>query len=170
MKIPTKENSIKTKAFMHHKNIKLLVRKQLKKQYPNWNCLNRKTKKEIARKVLAEVTAEYDFNGDITASPSELLGIEQQVAAIGIITLDEMARFTDMINKNSVIRFSNYKRSPLYIKDEELRHVDELIDDGVINRLLSYDGYSPAMRDLFPANLFRAELLKAIKYPEISYS
>lgn len=35
--------------------------------------------------------------------------------------------------------------------------------------LLSYDGYSPAMRDLFPANLFRAELLKAIRYPEISY-
>ena len=39
---------------MHHKNIKLLVRKQLKKQYPNWNRLNRKIKKEIARKVLAE--------------------------------------------------------------------------------------------------------------------
>jgi hypothetical protein len=169
LKIPTKEKSIKTEAFMHHKNIKLLVRKQLKKQYPNWNRLSRKIKKEIARKVLAELSAEYDFNGDITASPSELLGIEQQVAATGIITLDEMARFIDMINKNSTIKFSSYKRSPLYIKDEELRHVDELIDDGVINRLLSYDGYSPAMRDLFPANLFRAELLKAIKYPEISY-
>ena len=154
---------------MHHKNIKLLVRKQLKKQYPNWNRLSRKIKKEIARKVLAELSAEYDFNGDITASPSELLGIEQQVATTGIITLDEMARFIDMINNNSIIRFSSYKRSPLYIKDKELRHIDEMIDDGVINRLLSYDGYSPAMRDFFPANLFRAELLKAIKYPEISY-
>ena len=116
-----------------------------------------------------KLTAEYDFNGDIIASPSELLGIEQQVPAKGIISLDEMARFIDMVNKNRIIKFSSYKRSPLYIKDEELRYVDELIDDGVINRLLSYDGYSPAMRDLFPANLFRAELLKAIKYPEISY-
>ena len=154
---------------MHYKNIKLLIRKQLKKQYPNWNRLSRKIKKEIACKVLAEVTAEYDFNGDIAASPSELLGIEQQVTPTGIITLDKMARFIDMINKNSIIKFSSYKRSPLYIKDEELRYVDELIDDRVINRLLSYDGYSPAMRDLFPVNLFRAELLKAIKYPEISY-
>jgi hypothetical protein len=154
---------------MHHKNIKLLVRKQLKKQYPDWNRLRKKIKKEIARKVLAEVTAEYDFKSDITASPSELLGIEQQVEATGIIPLDEMARFIEMINKNSIIRFNSYKRSPLYIKDKELRYIDELVDDRIINRLLSYDGYSPAMRDLFPANLFRAELLKAIRYPEISY-
>ena len=108
---------------MHHKNIKLLVRKQLKKQYSNWSRLGKKIKKEIARKVLAEVTAEYDFKSDITASPSEVLGIEQQVAATGIITLDEMARFIEMIHKNSIIKFSNYKRSPLYIKDEELRYI-----------------------------------------------
>jgi len=154
---------------MHHKNIKLLVRKQLKKQYPNWRFLSKKEKKEISRKVLAEVTAEYDFKSDITASPSELLGIEQQVTTTGIIPLDKMAQIIEMINKNSVIKFCSYQRSPLYIKDEELRYIDELLDDRIINRLLAYDGYSPAMRDLFPSNLFRAELLKAIKYPEISY-
>jgi len=154
---------------MHHKNIKLLVRKQLKKQYPNWRLLSKKEKKEIARKVLAEVTAAYDFKTDITASPSELLGIEQQVTTTGIIPLDKMAQFIEMMNKNNIIRFCGYKRSPLYIKDEELRYIDELIDDRIINRLLAYDGYSPAMRDIFPVNLFRAELLKTIKYPEISY-
>jgi len=154
---------------MHHKNIKLLIRKQLKKQYPNWRLLSKKEKKEIARKVLAEVTAEYDFKSDITASPSELFGIEQQVDNTGIIPLGDMVKFIEMVNKNNIIKFAGYKRSPLYIKDEELRYIDELIDDGIINRLLSYDGYSPAMRDLFPVNLFRAELLKAIRYPEISY-
>ncbi len=169
MKIPTKENPVKTEAFMHHKNIKLSIRKQLKNQYPHWNRLNRKTKKEIARKVLTEVTNEYDFSGDITASQAELLAIEQQAPAKGIIKLDEMALIIEMINKNSIIKFCGYKRSPLFIKDEELRYVDELIDDRIINRLLSYGGYSPAMRDIFPSNLFRAELLKAIKYPEISY-
>ena len=46
-------------------------------------------KKEIARKVLAEVTAEYDFNQDIQASREELLGIEQQISTEGIIKLDE---------------------------------------------------------------------------------
>ncbi len=60
---------------MHHKNIKLNVRKQLKNQCPHWHRLNRKTKKEIARKVLAEITTEYDFSCDITASQAELLGI-----------------------------------------------------------------------------------------------
>jgi hypothetical protein len=74
-----------------------------------------------------------------------------------------------MFNENRIIKFNSYKRSPIYIKDEELAFVDGLIDDVIINRILSYDGYRPAMRDLFPANLFRAELLKAIKYPEISY-
>ena len=61
------------------------------------------------------------------------------------------------------------KRHPLHIKDEELRFIDELLDDKIINRLLCYDGYSPAMRDLYPSNFLRAELLKAVKYPEISY-
>ncbi len=69
---------------MHHKNIKLRVRKQLKMQYPRWKCLNRKTKKEIARKVLIELTSDYDFNSDIAAPQKELLGIEEQVPAKGI--------------------------------------------------------------------------------------
>ena len=154
---------------MHHKNIKLIVRKQLKKRYPHWNRLGNKSKREIARKVLEEVITEYDFSSEIFTPREKLLGIEQQVPTEGIFDLAGMARFIDMLDNNRVIRFIDHSRSPKYIKDDELRYINELIDDGVINRLLSYDGYSPAMRDFFPANLFRAELLKAIKYPEISY-
>ncbi len=154
---------------MHHKNIKIIVRKQLKKQHPNWNRLNRKTKKEIARKVLAETVSDYDFSGDVVTQPEELLGIEQQVPTNGIINLKEMAHMIDKVNNNRIIRFSDFKRSCKYIKDQELYFIDKLIDDEIINYLLSYEGYSPAMHDIFPSNLFRAELLKAIKYPEISY-
>jgi hypothetical protein len=168
-KTPTKENSIQKRGFMHHKNIKLTVRKQLKKQYPNWNRLGRKTKKEIVRKVLAEAVSDYDFSGDVVAQPEELLGIEQQVPSKGIIKFKEMAQLIDKVNKNRIVRFCNYKRSSKYITNKELRLIDKLIDDVIINRLLSYEGYSPAMRGIFPSNLFRAELLKAIKYPEISY-
>ena len=32
---------------MHPKDIKLIIRKQLKKQFPNWKRLSRKEKKEI---------------------------------------------------------------------------------------------------------------------------
>jgi hypothetical protein len=154
---------------MHHKNIKLTVRKQLKKQFPNWKCLSKKAKKELARNVLAEVVSEYNFKQEITAPLAELLTIETQFPAEGIISLDKMAGFIDMFDNNRIIKFSNIKRSSTYIADEELQFIDQLIDNGIINRLLAYDGYSPAMRESFPANLLRAELLKAIKYPEISY-
>ena len=147
---------------MHHKNIKLIVQKQLKKQYPNWNRLNRKTKKEIVRKVLDEAVSDYDFSGDVVTQPEELLGIEQQVPSKGIINLKEMAQLIDKVNNNRMVKFSNCKRSDKHIRGKELHFIDKLIDDGIINYLLSYDGYSPAMRDIFPSNLFRAELLKAI--------
>ena len=97
---------------MHHKNIKLIVRKQLNKRYPNWNRLNRKTKKEISRKVLAELEAGYDFSQDVVAPHEKLLGIEGQVPAKGIITLREMDHFIEMVNRNNIIRFSSYKLIP----------------------------------------------------------
>jgi len=169
MSLPTKENSIQNRGFMHHKNIKLIVRKQLKKQYPNWNRLTKKNKREIIKNVLAEYVSEYDFSLDVVAPPEELLGIEQQVPCKGIMNLSDMAQYIDKVKNSRVVRLSNYKRSPIYIKDEELQFIDELVDDGIINSLLSYEGYSPSMRGIFPSNLFRAELLKAVKYPEISY-
>ncbi len=44
-----------------------------------------------------------------------------------------MAQFIDMVNSSRVIKFNSYNRSPIYIKDEELRFVDELLNDGIIN-------------------------------------
>lgn len=154
---------------MQHKDIKLTIRKQLKKQFPNWKRLSRKLKKELARKVLAEVIAEYDFKQKTVTPLAELLTIETQLPTKGIINLDNMAKFIDMFYGNRIVKFSTFKRSSRYITDEELLFVDQLIDNGLINRLLAYDGYSPTMREIFPANFLRAELLKAIKYPEISY-
>jgi len=154
---------------MHHKNIKLNVRKQLKKQYPSWDRLPKKRKKELARKVLAEAVDQYDFKQEVSAPVEELLTIEKQLPAKGIIPLEEMASFIDKCNNSNIIKLCNRRRSNVSIHDKELRFIDELLDNGIINRLLAYAGYSPAMRGVFPANLFRAELLKAIKYPEISY-
>lgn len=154
---------------MHYKNIKVIVRKQLKKQFPHWKRLSRKQKKAFTRQVLDEVAAEYDFNGTITTPKEELLGIEEQTSLKGIINLEKMARFIEMFTSSNIVRINRYQRSPVYIEDEELQYVDELLDDRIINRLLAYDGYSPAMREFLPSTLLRAELLKAIRYPEISY-
>jgi hypothetical protein len=77
---------------MHHKDIKLIVRKQLKKQFPNWKRLLKKTKKELAKKNLSEVVSEYDLKQAVNAPVEELLAIETQSSAKGITKLDEMAR------------------------------------------------------------------------------
>ena len=154
---------------MHHKNIKRIIRKQLKKQHPNWKQLSKKQKKAISKAVLNEAVAQYDFEQDIQIPLEELIGIEGQIPMDDIMNIEEMANFIDAFNSGKFIKFNSYNRSNLFIKDEELKFIDALLDNGIINRLLSYDGYSPCMRDLFPCNLFRAELLKAIKYPEISY-
>ena len=123
---------------MHHKNIKVIVRKQLKTQFPNWKRLGHKVKQTLVKQVLAEVEATYDFSIPVTTSKEELLGIEGQASYKGIIKLQEMVRFIDMFHSSSIVRLSGYQRSPLYIKDEELRYVDELLDDRIINRLLAY--------------------------------
>ena len=122
------------------------LRQQLKTQFPNWKLLKRKVKRQVAKQVLAEVVAEYDPNLTPATSKEELLGIEGQASFKSIINLQEMGRFIEMFNASSIVRLSGYQRSPLFIKDEELRSIDELLDNRIINRLLAYPGYSPAMR------------------------
>jgi len=154
---------------MHHKTIKAIVRKQLKVNYRHWNSLNKKAKKRIAKKVLEEVKRDYSFDDEIKISEAELLGIENQLPTPGIMNLEDMEKFINNHKSDVLLKLKKHKKHPTYLKDEELRLIDDILDDHIINNLLSYDGYSPVMRDLFPSNYLRAELLKSIKYPEISY-
>ena len=154
---------------MHHKAIKAQIRKQLKTRYSNWDRLARKEKKSIAKKVLEEVVKDHDFKQEVTTPLDMMLGIDAQLPSSGIMDLDEMERFIQS-QKNSVLfKLNRKKRDPLHIKDQELRFIYDLLDDKIINKLLSYNGYTPAMRGLYPSNFLRAELLKAVKHPEISY-
>ena len=154
---------------MFRKDSKNEVRAQLKKEYPNWKRIPKKMKKKIANEVLLEVVSGYDFKQEITTPAEKLLGIENQIPVKGIIKFDKMAQYIENVHSDRILKLSSYNRSPIYIKDKELQFIDQLIDDRVINTILAYDGYSPAMRDILPCQCFRAELLKAIKYPEISY-
>ena len=154
---------------MHHKNIKAIIRKQLKTNYRGWKNLRKREKKQIAKQVLTEVVANYDFSKEIETAEAELLGIAQQELTAGMMNLDEMARFIDSHERDVLFKLNKKRRHPLYLKDSELRFVDDLLDDTIINRLLSYDGFTPSMREFFPSHFLRAELLKSIKYPEISY-
>lgn len=154
---------------MRHKAIKAEIKKQLKTRYPNWQCITKKEKKAIAKKVLDEAVKNYDFKQEVTTPLEVLLGIESQLPTASIMNLDEMGRFVEGCKDSVLFKLNRKSRHPLHIKDEELRFIDDLLDDKIINKILSYDGYTPAMRDFFPSNFLRAELLKAVKHPEISY-
>ena len=154
---------------MHHKAIKAEIKKQLKTRYHNWQSLTKKEKKAIAKKVLDEAVKNHDFKQEVTTHHEVLLGIESQLPTASIMNLDEMGRFIEGCKNSILFKLNRKSRYPLHIKDKELRFIDDLLDDKIINKILSYDGYTPAMRDFFPSNFLRAELLKAVKYPEISY-
>ena len=89
---------------MHNEDIKKEVITQLKNEFPNWNRVPHKIKKEIACKVLKEATANYDFNQDITTPVDDLLGISNQLPAKGIINLDKMAEYINEITSSRIIK------------------------------------------------------------------
>lgn len=151
---------------MQEKDIKRIVKKQLKKRFPNWNRLSKKVKKAIARQVLEEAVKTYSFDKEIAVSLNELTGTPA-IRETEIMTLAEMEHFIADQNRN-IFRFSTPSRKK-YLKDPELRAIDKLLDNRIIDRLLAPEGYTPSMRTLFPSHMFRAELLKSLKYPEISY-
>lgn len=161
--------NLKRGFFMHEKNIKCIIKKQLKKNFPDWTTLSKSRKRSIAKKVLKEAVKAYDFNQEIQTPKHELLGLERQQLTPGMMDLAMMARFIDSNENDVLFKLYNDKRHPLSLKDKELKFIDDLLDDKIINKLLANNTYTPSMRDFFPSNFLRAELLKAVKYPEISY-
>ena len=105
---------------MHHKNIKAMIRKQLKTNYRDWKRLKKREKKEIAKKVLAEVVADYDFTKEIETDKLDLLGIEQQELTSGMMNLKEMARFIESNENDILFKVNKIRRSSLYLKDKDL--------------------------------------------------
>lgn len=98
-----------------------------------------------------------------------MIGVEGQQPNEDIMTLNEMADFIDEFYNKDAVKIGKKYNSRPSIANEELKFINDLIDDNIINVLLSYKGYTPSMRLFYPSQFFRAELLKAIKYPEISY-
>jgi len=150
---------------MQEKDIKRLVIKQLKSKFPHWRRLTKKQKKALAEEALAEVMASYQPEATVNLPLPELTNTP--AVPPGIIPLSEMDKFIENQTRN-LLPFTNryYYR---YLNDQELRLIDRLLDDRVLNSLLAPPSYTPAMRQVSPAQLFRAELLKALRYAEMSY-
>jgi hypothetical protein len=150
---------------MREKDIKRLVLKQLKKDFPRWRQLSRKEKKRLAKQVLDDVLKSH-ASDDLSKVPLNELTNTPAVPE-GVIPLGEMGRFVEETTR-SFLSFPN-RRWRKHFDDPELRSIDALIDDRVLNRLLATESFTASMRDVFPSHYVRAELLKSLRYSEISY-
>lgn len=154
---------------MHEKNIRRIITDQLKKKFPNWKRVTRKAKKELIKEIMIEVTDNYDYAQVLDMPIEKLIGVENQKPSEGIRSLPEMASYIENFHSDNLFHFDTLKKPYPEITDPELQFIDQLLDDQIINSLIAPDGYSPAHREIQPYQLFRMEILKVVKYPEISY-
>lgn len=131
--------------------------------------MDRKSKKALTREIMDEVVANYDYSQELDIPVEKLIGIEGQRPSGGIRSLPEIASYIENFHSDNLFDFDRLKKPYPEITDVELQFVDQLLDDQIINTLIAPDGYSAPHRDIQPYQLFRMELLKIIKYPEISY-
>ena len=117
---------------MHRKDIKTQIRKQLKTQVPNWHCLTRKEKKEIARKVLEQVIENYEYPKEIVTPMPELIGLSDQQLTKAIMTIEQMAEFVSAHQSGPLFRLYGKRVAHPAIKDIELQRIDSLIDDRIV--------------------------------------
>ena len=154
---------------MHEKNIRRMIIDQLKKEFPNWKKMPKKHKKKMVKEIMNEVADNYDYSQTLDMPIEELIGVEDQALSKGIRSLPEMGSYIENFHSDNLFPIDTLKKPYPEIVDPELQFVDQLIDNQIINSLIAPDGYSPAHREIQPYQLFRMELLKIIKYPEISY-
>jgi len=154
---------------MHGKNIRRLVKKQLKQKHPHWKKMRRKTKKKLLKDIMDEVLLDYDYSQSLNIPIEELTGIQDQVPTKGIKNLAEMSNYIGHFYSDNLFDLDKRRRVYPEITDTELKFIDDLFDNSIINSLLVPKGYSAPHRKIKPYQLFRMEILKIIKYPEISY-
>lgn len=147
------------------KALKRLVVKQIKKNYPNFNSHTKKEKKEIIKDIWQQVYNNYDFSTEPELSKQELLNIEPLPQ--DIINIEQMKKL--MTQKQTKIIPLLPNASIKYIQDPELKDIYDIVNWDLINRLLADKNYTPGKRDVQPVHFFRAELLKNLKYAELSY-
>lgn len=150
---------------MHAKNIKRIVVKQLKKNFKPWSSLTKKEKKRLAKKVLDEVVATYSFDEEVEVPIHELTGVP--ALPEGIIPLGKMGLFIEEKNRG-ILNFLK-RGCNSYLRDPELKAIDELLDDHILDELLAPKGFTRSMRTIYPSQYFRAELLKSLRYSQMSY-
>jgi len=147
------------------KALKKLVIKEIKKNYPSFNTHTKKEKKQIIENIWNQVYNNFDVSTKPELSREQLLNIEPLPQ--NIITIEQMKQL--MAQKQTTIIPLLPNASIKYIKDSELKDIYDMVNWNLINSLLADQNYTAGKRDFQPVHFFKAELLKNIKYAELSY-
>ncbi len=146
------------------KRIKTEIRKQLKASIPTWNRLSKQTKKELCQSIMKKVTLQY-YQGTLPSS-EHYEQLQLHPIPAGVMSLTDMKDFVSYMSKK-LFTFPCPDKN--WYLSAELRAIDQLLDDRILNALLSPPQYTPSKREKTPAMLFRTELLKSLNYAEMSY-
>ena len=147
------------------KDIKRLICKALKRDYPGFTNMKKKEKRRVQKQILQHVVENYDYDAPITATKYELCGIDEIPS--NIYTLSQMEELIEA-HHTGMLELKLRNRTSA-IKDPELQFINELCDWSFVNSLIAPESYSPEHRKKHPVHFFKAELLKALQYPEITY-
>ena len=141
---------------MQKKDIKRLVIKQLKTKFPYWWHLTKKQKKTSAEEALNDVKASCEPKQVMPVPFHELTNMPALPG--GIIPLAEMGKFIETRVCNLLPFVSRcYQRN---LDDQELRLIDRLLDNRMLNDLLASPIYAPATRQVSPAQLIGTDRTK----------
>jgi len=157
----SKSNSKSNQA----KALKKLVVKQIKKNYPSFNTHSKAEKKEIIEHIWNQIYNNFDFSTEPELPKQQLLNIEPLPQ--DIITIEQMRKLMAQKQTNIIPLLPN--ASTKYIKDNELKDIYDIVNWNLVNSLLADQHYTPGKRDFQPVQFFKAELLKNLKYAELSY-
>lgn len=148
------------------KAIRVFIQRQLAAEHPHFSQLKRKAKREIVS--AACKSAEKAMKAKelkIPALTDEiLLGLGK--IPEGIMSLEEMTLFIKD-HERSVLPFPRtFDRK--HIKKPLLKCMNEILDNGLLDRLLAPPGMTPSKRMWMPSKLLRIELLRTSCFPELS--
>jgi hypothetical protein len=144
-------------------SIKMELVKQIKNNFPHYSSKKKKEKKEIIKQVIDSYKKTGQDISALNQSKAEQLGLIDY--SYNPININDMRKLIIQYNRR---RFYKNKAKK-HIIDAELLSIEDLVDWELINKLLIGGNYTPGRRSIFPYQFFKAELLKNLKYPEISY-
>ncbi len=147
------------------KDVKRILRNELKRKYPKFKPLKRKKKKHLLSELLRNIVDNYAEGNPVETSGYELCGVDQ--IPDNIYTLEQIEKLLNE-HQSGVLPFK-IRHKTTAIKDPELLFINQFCHWSFVNRLIEPENYSHHHRDKYPVHLFKAELLRSLKYPEISY-